>query len=73
MSLLKNKNIVIIGGTTGIGLSASKAFVANGANVVVVGRNTDSVDEAMDHIRKYITTNYKIRSRKRLWWLIEKR
>jgi NAD(P)-dependent dehydrogenase (short-subunit alcohol dehydrogenase family) len=46
MSLLKNKNIVIIGGTTGIGLSASKAFVANGANVVVVGRNTDSVDEA---------------------------
>ncbi len=34
---------------------------------------TDSVDEAMDHIRKYITTNYKIRPRKRLWWLIEKR
>lgn len=34
---------------------------------------TDSVDEAMDHIRKYITGNYKIKSRKRLWWLIEKR
>lgn len=34
---------------------------------------TDSVDEAMDHIRKYITTNYKVRPRKRLWWLIEKR
>lgn len=46
MSLLKNKNIVIIGGTTGIGLSAAKAFVANGANIVVVGRNTGSVDEA---------------------------
>ena len=46
MSLLKNKNIVIIGGTTGIGLSAAKAFVANGANIVVVGRNTDSVAEA---------------------------
>ncbi|HVX26871.1 MAG TPA: TIGR00730 family Rossman fold protein [Parafilimonas sp.] len=34
---------------------------------------TDSVDEAMDHIRKYITGNYKIKPRKRLWWLIEKR
>lgn len=46
MSLLNNKNIVIIGGTTGIGLSAAKAFVANGANIVVVGRNKDSVAEA---------------------------
>ena len=46
MTLLKNKNIVIIGGTTGIGLSAAKAFVADGANIVVVGRNTASVAEA---------------------------
>jgi len=46
MSVLQNKNIVIIGGTTGMGLSAAKAFVANGANVVVVGRNQDSVDDA---------------------------
>src|SRR5688572_399728 len=46
MSLLNNKNIVIIGGTTGIGLSAAIAFVANGANVIVVGRNAESVDAA---------------------------
>ncbi|WP_462220697.1 SDR family NAD(P)-dependent oxidoreductase [Ferruginibacter sp.] len=44
--MLKNKNIVIIGGTTGLGLSAAKAFVANGANVVVVGRSEESVTEA---------------------------
>lgn len=43
---LKNKSIVIIGGTTGIGLSAAKAFVAEGANVVVVGKNAESVAEA---------------------------
>ena len=43
---LKNKNIVIIGGTTGIGLSAAKAFIAEGAKVVVVGRNAGSVAEA---------------------------
>jgi hypothetical protein len=34
---------------------------------------TDDVDEAMAHIRKYIQTNYKIKPRKRLWWLFEKR
>jgi len=40
---LKNKNIVIIGGTTGIGLSAARAFVDEGAKVVAVGRNKDNV------------------------------
>jgi uncharacterized protein (TIGR00730 family) len=34
---------------------------------------TDDVNEAMEHISKYITTNYKIRPRKRQWWLLEKR
>jgi NAD(P)-dependent dehydrogenase (short-subunit alcohol dehydrogenase family) len=40
---LSGKNIVIVGGTTGIGLSAAKAFIANGAHVVVIGRNEESV------------------------------
>jgi len=39
---LVNKNLVIIGGTTGLGLSAAKAFIENGASVVVVGRNQES-------------------------------
>ncbi len=43
---LVNKNLVIIGGTTGLGLSAAKAFIENGANVVVVGRNKQSAAEA---------------------------
>src|ERR1700750_2963009 len=34
---------------------------------------TDSVDEAMKHIHTYITGNYKIKQRKRIWWLFEKR
>lgn len=34
---------------------------------------TDDVNEAMEHIRKYITTNYKIKPRRRFWWLFEKR
>jgi uncharacterized protein (TIGR00730 family) len=34
---------------------------------------TDSIDEAIQHISTYITTNYKVKPRKRLWWLFEKR
>lgn len=34
---------------------------------------TDNIDDAMNHIRTYITSNYKVRPRKRLWWLFEKR
>ena len=44
--MLQNKKIVIIGGTTGIGLSAAKAFVKHGANVVLVGRNPESCRKA---------------------------
>jgi NAD(P)-dependent dehydrogenase (short-subunit alcohol dehydrogenase family) len=44
--MLKNKSIVVMGGTTGIGLSAAKAFIENGARVVVVGRNPVSCEKA---------------------------
>jgi len=50
--MLEKKNIVIIGGTTGIGLSAAKAFIANGAKVVVVGRNADSAEAAKKELGK---------------------
>jgi NAD(P)-dependent dehydrogenase (short-subunit alcohol dehydrogenase family) len=47
---LNNKSIVIIGGTTGIGLSAAKAFTAAGAKVVVVGRNAASAESAQQEL-----------------------
>ncbi len=40
---LANKVVVVIGGTAGIGLSAAKAFVAEGAHVVAVGRKPETV------------------------------
>jgi NAD(P)-dependent dehydrogenase (short-subunit alcohol dehydrogenase family) len=45
-SALTGKSVVILGGTTGIGLSAARAFVTHGARVVVVGRNPDHVKAA---------------------------
>lgn len=43
---LKGKSLVIIGGTSGIGLAAANAFVEEGARVVVVGLDNDSIDAA---------------------------
>lgn len=34
---------------------------------------TDDIDEAMQHIQTYISQNYHVRPRRRLWWLFEKR
>lgn len=40
--MLKHKKIVIIGGTTGLGFSAAKAFIREGAKVVIMGRNPEN-------------------------------
>lgn len=47
---LDSKKIVVIGGTTGMGLSAATAFVREGAQVVVVGRNAESCAAAEEHL-----------------------
>ena len=46
MSTLAGKSLVVIGGTSGLGLSAAKAFAASGAKVVVVGRDQEKVAAA---------------------------
>lgn len=47
MLSLAGKVIVVIGGTTGLGLSAAQAFVASGARVMVVGRNPATLEQAL--------------------------
>jgi NAD(P)-dependent dehydrogenase (short-subunit alcohol dehydrogenase family) len=51
--MLQHKNIVIIGGTSGIGLAAAKRFYELGANIVCIGKNEDgatpSVTESSTH------------------------
>lgn len=43
---LTNRNIVVIGGTTGLGFSAARSFIENGANVIIAGRNEESAKDA---------------------------
>ncbi|MEE9403589.1 MAG: SDR family oxidoreductase [Algisphaera sp.] len=49
---LDQRVIVIVGGTTGLGLSGALACVAQGAKVVVVGRNAESADAAVAQMGK---------------------
>lgn len=45
--ILAQKVIVVMGGTSGLGLSAARAFTKAGAKVVVVGRKAENLDAAL--------------------------
>jgi len=40
---LKDKNVLVTGGASGLGYAMAEAFAANHANVVIVGRNSDKL------------------------------
>lgn len=46
----ENKNVVITGGSTGIGLATAKAFIEKGANVWITGRNAENLQKAAAEI-----------------------
>lgn len=52
VSHLANKTIAVMGGTSGVGLSAAKAFIAEGASVVAVGRSPEKVAAAQKELGK---------------------
>ena len=45
--ILQDKVLVVVGGTTGLGLSAATAFVAEGAHLVVLSRSAENVEKAV--------------------------
>lgn len=47
MSKLKNKVAVVTGGNAGIGFATAKEFIAQGAKVIITGRNQSLIDEAV--------------------------
>ena len=46
MNTLKNKTVLITGGTTGIGLATAKLFINEGARVIVTGRTAETIKSA---------------------------
>jgi NAD(P)-dependent dehydrogenase (short-subunit alcohol dehydrogenase family) len=47
---LKEKKVVIIGGSSGMGLASAKAAAAEGAYVLIAGRSKDRLKRALDEI-----------------------
>jgi len=43
---LKNKTALITGGNSGIGLETARVFIAEGARVIITGRNQQTLDAA---------------------------
>lgn len=47
----QNKNVLITGGSSGIGLATAKAFAANGANLFLVARNPGKLETAKREVQ----------------------
>ena len=45
-----NKNVVITGGSSGIGFATAKAFINAGASVLITGRNAEALQKAATEI-----------------------
>ncbi len=51
--LLKNKNIIITGGGTGLGKQMAKTFLEHGADVSILSRNAEHLDAAKKEMKDY--------------------
>ena len=55
MSKLNNKVAVVTGGSSGIGLATDHRFIADGAQVVITGRNQETLDAAVAELGERAT------------------
>lgn len=50
MENLKGKKVVILGGSSGIGLATAKAAAAQGAALIIASSNQQRIDNAFERI-----------------------
>ncbi|MBR73904.1 MAG: hypothetical protein CL872_03070 [Dehalococcoidaceae bacterium] len=53
MSLLKNKNAVVTGGSRGIGRSIGISLAKEGCNIAIIGRTTEEVNDSVNFIKQF--------------------
>lgn len=54
--MLKGKTAVVTGGTRGIGFAVVKKFLENGASVALWGSRQETVEKALEKLRRRIRT-----------------
>ncbi|WP_300276451.1 SDR family NAD(P)-dependent oxidoreductase [Peptacetobacter sp.] len=52
MNLVQDKVVIITGGTSGIGLCATKIFIENGATVSIFGKTQEEVDTTIAELKE---------------------
>ena len=52
MNLVQDKIVIITGGTSGIGLCATKIFIENGATVSIFGKTQEEVDATIADLKE---------------------
>lgn len=62
ITVLKDKHIVIIGGSSGIGLATAKQALEQGAHVIIAGRSEEKLKAAREiinnnHLQTYVLDN----------------
>ena len=50
MKVFESRNVYITGGSSGIGLTTAKLLAAEGANVLILSRSRDRIDQALEEI-----------------------
>lgn len=50
---LKNKNVVVTGGSRGIGFAVAREFLKEGARVTITGRDTIRLTEAVQELQQF--------------------
>lgn len=60
---LKNKSVVIMGGSSGVGLKTAKIFLEEGAKVAICGRNEQRLQEATESLLNFSNSNNVFSSR----------
>ena len=56
--MLKDKTIIITGGSNGMGKYMAMKFVSEGANVVITGRDLEKLESAKKEIEAYGNTYF---------------
>ena len=58
---LEGKVALITGGGSGIGLAWASAFVQDGANVLIMGRNLEKLEQAVKHLQSLVKDTGELR------------